>query len=424
MGRCPTPCRWRCPRTPARELTPWTPRRCAANCVPLLFVYDFFYCCHELLLGFLVTLGKLTACRSRVSAAAEFPADFRRVDVFVRADGYLPAVLYLLHGNAALYALHTARNIAHTVGIFRRRLIFFHHVSGNRHDSTFIITVIFQCGQCLTLEPQLRLGHFVEQPEIQEYIEKATADTDRIVTIAVCFTKSHHAIAAALYFPESVYENCLQILVYQRLSGYIVHNIACPDTPRNGISRYRKMRPFGMIEDGFDQDLDNDAAARMVGYAYGHGEDPHFENYSEESYRMDEWQKKIRVSDRWSSQFFANSIDVKLRSVGSSREEDGSEIARKLEEGMTYLKRVEHNRWCVEKLMTGFRPINGEEEKVIRSMPENERKSKNDEWKKWPTMAHLDLRSYEGVEDIDPVTVQRDNDSRLIRAIPYIVARK
>ena len=264
----------------------------------------------------------------------------------------------------------------------------------------------------------------VEQPEIQEYIEHAAADADRIVTIAVCLTKSHQAIAAALYFPESVYENCLQILVYQRLSGYIVHNIACPDTPRNGISRYRKMRPFGMIEDGFDQDLDNDAAARMVGYAYGHDQDPHFEKYDEKSYKMGEWQTKIRVSDRWSSQFFANSIDVKLRSVGSSREEDGAEIGRKLEEGMTYLKRVEHNRWCVEKLMTGFRPINDDEEREIRSMPENERKSKNDEWKKWPTMAHLDLRSYEGVVDIDPVTARRDNDSRLIRAIPYIVARK
>ena len=42
VGRCPTPCRWRCPRTPARELTPWTPRRCAANWRFALFHYSLF----------------------------------------------------------------------------------------------------------------------------------------------------------------------------------------------------------------------------------------------------------------------------------------------------------------------------------------------------------------------------------------------
>lgn len=262
----------------------------------------------------------------------------------------------------------------------------------------------------------------IEQPEIQEYIEDAAKDPDRIVSIAVCFSKSHQAIAAALYFPESVYENCLQILVYQRLSGYIVHNIACPDDPKNGTSRYRIMRPFGMIEDGFDKDLDNDAAARMIGYAYGHSEDPFFRGYNEKSFKTDFWQMS-KVSDRWSSQFFANSIDVKLRSVGCSRDDDENVIRQKLEEGMHYLKRVEHNRWCVEKLMTGFRPLNETEENEIRSLNEEERQSLNDKWKIWPTKAHLDLRSYKGVEEMDPITARRDNDSRLIRAIPSIVTR-
>ena len=105
---------------------------------------------------------------------------------------------------------------------------------------------------------------------------------DHIVTLAICLPKSHQSIAAALYLPKEVYEknNCLQILTYQRLSGYIVDSIANPKTKESESEekkiqpdekkketnpRYRKLRPFGMIEYGFDQVLDDDTAARMVG---------------------------------------------------------------------------------------------------------------------------------------------------------------
>ena len=268
----------------------------------------------------------------------------------------------------------------------------------------------------------------VEQPEVQHYIETAAADPDRVVTIAICLTKSHQAIAAALYFPESVYENCLQILVYQRLSGYIVHNISSKvsSSEDSEESRYRKMHPFGMIDEGYDSDLDDDREARMIGYVYYHKHmtgkwDIMLSEYDENAYKSGAWLADT-VSNRWSSHFNANSIDVKLRSVGCSREDAEEDIRRKLMGGMDYMKRVEHNRWSVEKLLSGFRPLFENEKSDYLRLPEEAKPARKDELKKLPTRAHLDISSYEELEKIDPNTLQ--NDVYLISAIPRIVSRK
>ena len=281
----------------------------------------------------------------------------------------------------------------------------------------------------------------VEQPEIQHFIEDAVNKEDHIVTLAICLPKSHQSIAAALYLPESVYEKCLQILVYQRLSGFIVGSIATQEEndkkenqlPQSNL-RYRKLRPFGMIEYGFDKDLDDDTAARMVNHAH-----------KPEKTEEEAW-KAAKVSDRWSSQFNAHSIGLKLRMAGYLKGDDTDVIASKLEKvSDDFLKVVEHNRWNMEKLLTGFRTLNADEERDFIRLKEEyadlkERgKSQNltkeidgkieeietlkGKYKAQPNMAHLDIRSYEDVLEFDPGVAEKDNDGKLIGKIPEIVKK-
>ena len=267
----------------------------------------------------------------------------------------------------------------------------------------------------------------VEQPEVQDFIKRSAEDDASIVTLAICLPKSHQAIATALYLPEVVYDKCLQILTYQRLSGYIVQSIACPKNKNNEADnvkyRYRHLRPFGMIEYGFDTKLDEDAAARMVAYIYDrnyHGHpDPLLEDYNEQEFKV-KWRNKS-VSNRWSSQFNANSINVKLQSVGSSRDEDEAVIKEKLMAQIDRLRRVEHIRWNMEKLLTGFRPLSVTEESELCSLEGGERDEKATGLKNGPNKAHLDLRPYEAVKEIDPETFAKDHDGALIQAIPRIV---
>ena len=273
----------------------------------------------------------------------------------------------------------------------------------------------------------------VEQSEVQDFIKKSTEDAGSIVTLAICLPKSHQAIATALYLPEAVYDNCLQILTYQRLSGYIVQSIACPEDHETNETdvkyRYRNLRPFGMIEYGFDTKLDEDAAARMVAYTYRRNKDykehkvscldPMLKEYDECSFK-DVW-RNDSVANHWSSQFNANSINVKLQSVGSSRNENEDMMRDKLSAQIGILRIVEHNRWNMEKLLTGYRPLSKKEEAELLSKEGKERTEMGISLKTGPNRAHLDLRPYEAVKEIDPETFAADNDGALIQAIPKIV---
>ena len=86
---------------------------------------------------------------------------------------------------------------------------------------------------------------------------------------------------------------------------------------------------------------------------------------------------------------------------------------------MDFLKRVEHNRWCTEKLLSGFRPLSKSEKADYMKLSEKERSDRKEELKKLPTRAHVDLSSYDEVAVMDAGTLQ--NDINLIMAIPKIV---
>lgn len=239
-------------------------------------------------------------------------------------------------------------------------------------------------------------------PSIQKYIKDACADnTAKTVeynsinatslpdatsktTIAICFPIAVEAMSAALYFDPSVYENVQQIWVQQSETGALV------DAVRNGLTgldnaRFAVLRPFGMIDKCDYLTRINNLLPQLVAYAYSCLDKG--TTFSKEYKQMDEmtflnsvrenWIAitqeggKSAIAKRWSNMYCANSFGTKIRALGVDLSTKGDILDSTM---LSHLARVEHNRWVMEQLLLGIRPVDKSfvgklpvEDKVLRT---------------------------------------------------------
>lgn len=225
----------------------------------------------------------------------------------------------------------------------------------------------------------------VALPSIQKYIEDASGDnsarTSRLneesdiaipnntskTTIAICLPVASEAMSAALYFSPSVYKNAQQILVQQPESGALVNAV------RHGLtgeetSKFKLLKPFGMIENCDYLSRINSILPKLVAFAYKCLPDStiskEYRKYSnlEDFIKAveDNWLKisadggKSTIAKRWSNLYCANSLDTKVRSAGidlTNKDDLHDETT------IESLAKVEHNRWIMEQLLLGVRPV-------------------------------------------------------------------
>ena len=88
----------------------------------------------------------------------------------------------------------------------------------------------------------------LESDGVREYLRKIANDEHAKLTIAICLTQTHQAVAAGLYMPIEIYNSrsLQQIWVYQREAADIVINLS-DEIVRDNSVRYQKLRPFGML---------------------------------------------------------------------------------------------------------------------------------------------------------------------------------
>lgn len=271
---------------------------------------------------------------------------------------------------------------------------------------------------------------------VQQYLRECSdreKHPNKILTVAVCLDEPHQAIAAGLYMPDVVYENALQILVYQRFSDGILKYISESD----GNIRYKNVKPFGMLYDTFSSMCTDDYLPKLVNYVYcieheinknGVYNWSRFKELATEDSINNTWNGEIMkfesgksgCAKRWSNIYNANSIRTKLRSVGWK---DG-ELCKYVVEIMAM---TEHNRWNVEQLLMHYSPIRksdfndflnlckikcGNSKTCIHS-----HKYGKEELKK--KMRHVDICSYNRLKYVD-AGIER-YDKALSEALPYIV---
>ncbi|MBQ2839677.1 MAG: hypothetical protein IJE73_08635 [Muribaculaceae bacterium] len=238
----------------------------------------------------------------------------------------------------------------------------------------------------------------IETPEIRKYLEEASANSHARFTLAICLPQDYQSIAASLYLPNVVYENAIQILIYQRQSNSTIESIS-----KDLI--YGKIKAFGMLEKAYEHNLIKKmyAIADKLGKKYDEMYQEVTKEYEQEDKDSNKPVGQTEIKKRgksaaakmWSNIYNANTLWTKLRSVNS---QDGTISENDIDK----LARTEHNRWVVEQLLMRFRALTKEEQKQVVSGDLDKDKLKGEK------MAHLDICSTDKLSEIDKIVTKYD----------------
>lgn len=247
----------------------------------------------------------------------------------------------------------------------------------------------------------------IEDDDIHKYLQKQAKDKHKRLTIAICLPNDNSSVAAALYLPEEVYENAIQVLVYQYHNSSVIDSISI----NNRMNQYYKqLKAFGMVNEAYDDGLihTQELAVQVLCTEYDKMYKQFVKQRSIQEIHINSNRGKSKIAKHWSNVYNANSIWTKLRSISS----DGSSIDS--ESDIHYLAITEHNRWVVEQLLMRYRFLTPQEqEKAMHSLEFKEEL-------KGCKMAHLDICSYERLCEVDPDIFSLDEG--FIRIIPQIIS--
>ncbi len=238
----------------------------------------------------------------------------------------------------------------------------------------------------LDIEWEFRHGG-IESKENREYIESCFNEKNtEIVTIAVCLPQPHQSLAAALYLPKVAIQKANDIWVYQPQSGELLIDINKGADDAKHIwemATYRKLKPFGMLSLGFDAKLLENEAIWYCSNFYK-AKDALVNKFRQKSDNentcyWNHWDRKNveeavlseidlslgKLWAIWSNIYQINTIEFKMRSLGLDFSKLDDTNIKEL------FAKVEHNRWNVEKLLMGYRPLedhtlNKEEIEIVR----------------------------------------------------------
>lgn len=233
----------------------------------------------------------------------------------------------------------------------------------------------------------------VESTSIQNYLKDVVKDDNSLTSLFVCLKDPSLNMVVALSLPNEVYENAIP--VYVRLKSSEALLTMLNQSGNSGIySKYSHLYPFGMLENCYDLDYDKLELAQWINYSYAsleEGETP-----------QSLW-RKLPIALQWSNLYTAYSKDFKLRSFKKVLRGDVTET------DIERLCMVEHNRWCMEKLLLGFRKPHKEEQEIIDRggmVKDGDREIKVARWYK-NRYVHSDLVPNEQLEK-ESITHDRD----------------
>lgn len=105
----------------------------------------------------------------------------------------------------------------------------------------------------------------IASEEVRKYISNISSDINNVTTIAICFNNPQQVIASALYLPRQVFSMARQILVYQKNSFDLINTIS---EGEKDWTRYKNLRPFGMTEGSYTENIFDNTTAKLDSYIY------------------------------------------------------------------------------------------------------------------------------------------------------------
>ena len=320
---------------------------------------------------------------------------------FIDADAWLDAELK-----------STADKI-NTADIEKRFITEFHitdeyrHLAENRTNPEDFIDV----------EWEFIKGHD-NNPIVQRRLLKYVMDKNAIVTVAVCLNLTHISLRSAMSLPKAYYENEIPILVQQRKTSTMVSTLNGEgiNKEKRAKLKYCNLKPFGMVTDCYDLHMVSSVEiCKRISYVYDY-----FFNYNElptiinDRKAQELWENTV-ISKRWSNIFAAASIPTKLRCIDVDWDINNPFYLNDLtDEQVALLAEIEHNRWNIEELLLGYRPVYKEEDLII-DLNKDEKKRFKDRF------IHYDIRPFSELKTDKSGRKADEYDKVIARSLPLIL---
>lgn len=255
-------------------------------------------------------------------------------------------------------------------------------------------------------------------PVVQRLLNRYAEDENAILTVAVCLNLTHVSLRSAMYLPKVYYEKNIPIIVQQRKTASMVAALSGKafDEKKRDTLLYKNITPFGMVYDCYDLHLASSVeVCKRINAVYSY----YFENKAiptslDPDVTAKLWREKT-ITKRWSNIFAAASIPTKLRCVGVDWDINNPHHLEALSaEQVELLAEVEHNRWNVEELLLGYRPVRADEERVIDAD-----KSKKGDFKK--RFIHYDIRPFSTLKTDEKGNIAAVYDKVIVESLPLIL---
>lgn len=234
----------------------------------------------------------------------------------------------------------------------------------------------------------------ISDTDIVTRLARWADDPRRILTIALSDSSDKVNLDACLALPEVIFDKGIPVWIRQKDS-------LLTDSLRQA-PKYSAVVPFGMETSGYNPALPEMKLARLVNYVYSYyckeGKLP-TEIPVAEAEKL--WKEIASYKIRMSNVSNVMLMAVKMRSAEHSDIED--------------LSRAEHNRWSVERLLSGSRPCTDEQREAIRNDISLKKKFKVEK------DIHYDLCSYDELGTDENGNDVRIYDKNLTACIPLMV---
>lgn len=231
------------------------------------------------------------------------------------------------------------------------------------------------------------------------------------LTVCFCHDDDKRNFSESLSLPEKLYNSKTPIF-FHALETDLLRLMKETDF-------YASVFPYGNEECDILTLKRLKQLAKGVNYVYNHcfslsKDEPVTAPASIDSSIADQlWDKVGSMPKVYSNIFNAMTLGTKMHSIGHTKADWETYYALSKDE-INILTEVEHNRWSVEELILGYRPVNDEEERLVEndiSMKKKLRSSK----------IHYDLRSFDDLREDSTGKNVNVYDMALTQGIPLII---
>ena len=251
----------------------------------------------------------------------------------------------------------------------------------------------------------------VRNDAIRQKLAEWSTDRRQQLTIAICHPQTERNYTEAFCLPETIYRNEIPILCHTSNSELVQF------ATREGA--YTSIYPLSYDCCNLNTLRELKKLAQRVNYVYNHcfslaPEDPITAPSSIDEDALEKlWRGIGSLTKQYSNIFNAMTLGTKLHSIGHTADDWDDYYAMTMEE-INILTEVEHNRWSVEELILGYRPVNDDEQEQVEKDITLKKKLRSKK-------IHYDLRSFDDLRVDSTGKNVNVYDMALTQGIPLII---